>query len=182
MLTECAVLVALSVILVALIHFPIFPSAPFLEYDPADIPIFIGTFLFGPMVGLIITVVTCVIQGITVSSSSGIIGIMMHLFATGSFVLVAGYIYKMNHTRKGAVIALIAGTITMTVAMVIWNLIFTPIFMGTPVSAVASMIVPVIIPFNLIKAGVNSLITFLVYKPISKIFKAPNASAQENNA
>ena len=42
-----AMLMAVSVVLVAFIHFPIMPAAPFLEYDPADIPIFIGTFLFG---------------------------------------------------------------------------------------------------------------------------------------
>ncbi|NLN97988.1 MAG: ECF transporter S component, partial [Eubacteriaceae bacterium] len=48
-LTEMAVLAAMSIILVATIHFPIFPAAPFLEYDPADIPIFIGTFMFGPI-------------------------------------------------------------------------------------------------------------------------------------
>ena len=47
-LTTLAMLAALAIVLVALIHFPLVPAAPFLEYDPADIPIFIGTFLFGP--------------------------------------------------------------------------------------------------------------------------------------
>ena len=70
---------ALSVILVAMIHIPVF--LPFLEYDPADIPIFITTFAFGPLVGFILTVIVAVLQGITVSASAGIIGIMMHIFA-----------------------------------------------------------------------------------------------------
>lgn len=169
-LTKMAVLAAISVILVALIHFPIFPAAPYLEYDPADIPIFIGTFMFGPILGLVLTIVAATIQGLTVSAGSGIIGIMMHIVATGSFVLVAGYIYKYKRTRMGAVIALICGTITMTIMMVIWNLIFTPIFLGTPREAVEAIIIPVIIPFNLIKAGINSLIVFFIYKPIEKIF------------
>ena len=51
-LTTLAMLAALAIVLVALIHFPLVPAAPFLEYDPADIPIFIGTFLFGPAAGL----------------------------------------------------------------------------------------------------------------------------------
>lgn len=166
-LTEMAVLAAMSIILVATIHFPIFPAAPFLEYDPADIPIFIGTFMFGPIAGLVITVVVSVIQGLTVSAQSGVIGIAMHIFATGSFVLVAGQIYKRNRTKKGAVTALIAGVFTMVLAMTVWNYIVTPIFMGVPREAVAQMLIPVIIPFNLIKAGFNAIITFILYKPLS---------------
>ena len=127
-LTRMAVLAAISILLVALIHFPIFPAAPFLEYDPADIPIFIGTFMYGPVLGLVLTLITCILQGLTVSAQSGIMGILMHLFATGSYVLVAGIIYQRMHDRKGAIIALIAGSITMTISMVIWNIIFTPIF------------------------------------------------------
>lgn len=167
-LTQLGVLSALSVLLVYLIHFPIFPAAPFLEYDPADIPILIGTFLFGPGGGLVITAVACILQGITVSSASGIIGILMHFVATGSFVITAGLIYGRVHTKKGAVIALICGSLMMTVMMCLWNLIMTPIFMGTPREAVVAMLVPVIIPFNLIKAGVNSVITFFVYKSVSR--------------
>lgn len=169
-LVQIAVLAAMSVLLVYFIHFPIFPAAPFLEYDPADIPIFSGTFLFGPLGGLIITAVACILQGLTVSSSSGIIGIMMHFFATGSFVVVAGLIYGRMHTRKGAVIALVCGVLTMTVVMVLWNVIMTPIFMGTPREAVMAMIIPVIIPFNLIKGSVNGLVTFVVYKSVSRAF------------
>ena len=56
-LTTLAMLAALAIVLVALIHFPLVPAAPFLEYDPADIPIFIGTFLFGPAAGLALTAV-----------------------------------------------------------------------------------------------------------------------------
>ena len=166
-ITTMAMLVAVSVILVSIIHFPIFPAAAFLEYDPADIPIFIGTFIFGPAAGLAITVAASVVQGLTVSAASGIIGILMHIAATGSFVIVAGNIYKRKHTFKGAILSLVCGVLTMTVVMCIWNYVMTPIFMGAPREVVAAMLVPVIIPFNLIKAGVNSLITMLVYKRLS---------------
>ena len=168
-LTTMAMLVAVSVILLYAVHFPIFPAASFLEYDPADIPILIGAFLFGPTAGLAITVIASIIQGITVSAASGPIGIIMHIISTGSMVLVAGSIYKKMHTRRGAAIALAAGVVTMTVAMAICNLIFTPIFMGSPIEAVLQMLVPIIIPFNLVKLGVNSIITFVVYKSISRL-------------
>lgn len=60
-LATMAMLVAISIVLVYLIHFPIFPGAAFLEYDPADIPILIGAFAYGPVAGVLLTVVTAVI-------------------------------------------------------------------------------------------------------------------------
>lgn len=108
-LTTLAMLAALAIVLVALIHFPLVPAAPFLEYDPADIPIFIGTFLFGPAAGLALTAVVCVIQGVTVSAASGPIGIIMHFLATGTFVLLAGNLYRAHRTRKAALLGLARG-------------------------------------------------------------------------
>ena len=176
-LVTMAMLAALSIVLVYVIHFPIFPAASFLEYDPADIPILIGTFAYGPLAGVLLTVVVSVIQGMTVSSGSGLMGIAMHIFATSILVLVAGNIYRVKHTKKGAVLALICGVLAMTAGMVVFNFI-TPYFI-TPdladTAAVAAnrefvktLLVPVIVPFNLIKAGVNSVVTFLVYKTVSR--------------
>ena len=105
-LVTMAMVAALSIVLVYVIHFPIFPAASFLEYDPADIPILIGTFAYGPLAGVLLTVVVSVIQGMTVSSGSGLMGIAMHIFATSILVLVAGNIYRVKHTKKGAVLAL----------------------------------------------------------------------------
>ena len=165
-LAKMGMLVAISIVLVAIIHFPIFPAGAFMEYDPADIPILIGTFAFGPVAGIILTVVTSVIQGVTVSAGSGVYGIIMHIIATGVLVIVAGTIYKFNKTRKGAVIALIAGILAMTAAMMGANMIITPIFMGVPRSVVWDLM-PFIAAFNLVKAGVNGFVTFLLYKRVS---------------
>lgn len=167
-LAVMAMLVALSIVLVYFIHFPIFPSAAFLEYDPADIPILIGAFAYGPVAGLLITVIAAVIQGLTVSSASGLYGVIMHIIATGVLVLVAGGIYRLIHTKVGAVIALICGTVCMGLVMMAANHFITPAFMGAPVEVVDAMLLPVILPFNLLKAGINSLVTFLIYKTISR--------------
>ncbi len=165
------VLAAMSVILIFMIHFPIIPAASFLEYEPGDIPLYLIGFLFGPLSGLIVTIIVCILQGITVSGASGIIGILMHIFATGSFVLVAGLIYKVKKNRTWMVIGLFAGVVVMTVTMCLWNLIFTPIFMNVPREAVVQMLIPAIIPFNLIKAGVNSVVTLLLFETVMRIFK-----------
>lgn len=164
-ITKMAMLAAISVVLVLLIRIP-YPPAPFLVYDPADIPIFIGAFAFGPLAGLVLTFIVSFIQAF-VLGGDGLIGFFMHSVATGSFVLLAGWIYKRNKTRKTAVIALICGTILMTVSMLFWNLLVTPYFLGVPREAVIAMLGTVILPFNLLKAGVNSVVTFLTYKSIA---------------
>ena len=160
-------LAACSVALMMLVRVP-FPPAPFLEYDPADIPILIGTFLFGPWWGFLLTAVVSVIHGLTVSSGSGIVGIIMHLAATGCFALAAGSIYRLHKNRGAAYLALAAGVLLQTAVMAGMNLWLTPIFMQTPRDAVLQMMLPIILPFNLLKAGVNALVTALVYKRISR--------------
>ncbi len=170
-LVSMAMLAAISIVLVAAVHFPLIPAAAFLEYDPADIPILICAFAYGPIAGLLLTVVVAVIQGFTVSAQSGIIGVVMHIFATGCCVLVTGNFYKRNKTKKTAVIALIFGAITQTLAMVVMNMIFTPLFMGAPLETVMAMMLPAIVPFNILKAGINGAITFFLYKSISHLMK-----------
>ena len=165
-LAKRAMLVAMSIVLVALVHFPIFPAVAFLEYDPADIPILIGTFAFGPLAGFILTVVTSVIQGVTVSAASGAYGILMHIIATSALVIVAGVIYRRNKTKKSALIGVLCGIAAMAIVMIGANLVITPIFMGVPRSVVWQLM-PFIVAFNVIKAGINGLVTFLVYKRIS---------------
>lgn len=170
-MVSMAMLGAISIVLVSAVHFPLIPAAAFLEYDPADIPILIGAFAYGPTAGFLLTVIVSFIQGMTVSAHSGFIGIIMHIFATGACVLVAGNIYKRHKTRKTAVAALIAGAIVQTAAMVVMNMIFTPLFMGAPLEVVMSMMIPAIIPFNALKAGINCAITFFLYKSISHLLK-----------
>ncbi|NCB42828.1 MAG: ECF transporter S component [Clostridia bacterium] len=178
-LAKLGVLAGISVVLVALIHFPIVAAAPFLEYDPADIPILIGTFALGPAAGLLLTVVASTIQGLTVSAASGGYGILMHIIATGTYVIVAGNIYRINKTRKMAAVALVSGSIAMTLIMIPANLIITPIFMTVDKDVVVSLLIPAIIPFNIIKAGINSTITFLLYKRISGYLHKPAAISKK---
>jgi len=170
-LVKLGMLAALSILLVLLIHFPIFPAAAYLEYDMADVPILIGTFLFGPWWGLLLTAVVSLLQWLLVSPASGWVGALMHFFATGSCVLVAGLIYRKKHSRLGAVIALVCGVIVQVLMMIPLNLIFTVHFNGAPHDVVVAMLPTIIVPFNLIKAGVNAFITFLLYKVAGKLLR-----------
>mgnify|MGYP003377469453 CR=1 FL=1 len=165
-LAKMAMLVAISIVLVMIVHFPLFPAVAFLEYDPADVPILIGTFAFGPVAGIILTAVTSLIQGFTVSVQSGAYGIIMHIIATTVLVTVAGVIYRKHKTKKTAVIGLIAGTLAMAVVMFFANMVITPKFTGMPLEAIMKLM-PFILLFNIAKAGINSAVTFILYKRIS---------------
>ena len=86
----------------------------------------------------------------------------------GSFAIVAGLIYKVKKTRKGAAIAILIGILVMVAVMCIANIIITPIYTGMPRKAVMALIPTAILPFNLIKTGINGVVTFILYKKISK--------------
>ncbi|MTI61149.1 MAG: ECF transporter S component [Firmicutes bacterium] len=167
-IANVGVLTALSLILMLLIKIP-YPPMPFLLYDPGDIPILIIGFLFGPVAALISTLINSIIMAAFVGD--GIYGALMHFLSTGALVGVAAYIYHKSHNKKGAVKGLIAGTLSMVAIMVPANLVITPIFMGVDYKQVLSMILPFILPFNLIKALTNSMITFLVYKRIADFLR-----------
>jgi len=170
-LCTMALLIALSIVLFTIFRFPPFPvAANHLEYDMADVPILIGSFMFGPVAGLMLTLFASVIQGLTVSAQSGPVGILMHIIATGAFAVSAGTIYKYKKTYIGAIIALVCGTLAMAAVMVPANLIITVRFYNVPYDVVKGMLLPVIIPFNLLKAGMNSVIVFILYKPVKLLF------------
>lgn len=165
-----AVLTALAVTLACTVHIPYF-AAPFLEYSPTDVPILIASFMYGPLWGFVIAVIVALIQGFTVSASSGLIGIAMNLLSMTVFVLSAGLIYKFKHNLKGALIGLLTAFVCGVVTMVLWNILFTPIFMGVERSVVLTMIPTVILPFNILKYAGNAALTFVLYKATGKLFK-----------
>lgn len=177
-----AMLSAIAVILAISFHVPIIPAAAYLEYDMADIPILFITLSLGIPYGLISTIVVSVLQGVA-ASASGIIGIIMHIFATSILVIVSGLIYKHFNSIIGLIVTLIVGVIAWVVGMVIFNIIFTPIFLGTPRQAVIEMIVPITIPFNVIKAGANSVAGAILYLSLSPILSRfiPSARLIKNN-
>ncbi len=141
------------------------PVVLFLKYDPKDVIITIGGFLFGPLTAFLVSVVVSLVEMVSVSDT-GIIGCIMNILSTCAFACTAAYIYKKKHTLSGAVIGLAAGCVLMAIVMLLWNYLFTPIYLGYPREAVAEMLLPVFLPFNLLKGGLNMAITLLIYKPI----------------
>ena len=139
--------------------------AGFLSYEPKDAVILIASFIFGPLTGVFISVLVSFIEMITISTT-GPYGFLMNVVSTCAFVVPAAWMYKKDHSQKGALIGLGLGVVVMVVAMLAWNYVITPFYMGVPRETVAGMLATVFLPFNLVKGGINASLTLLLYKPV----------------
>ena len=168
-LTLMAMFAALAYIVMLVGRFPI-SSVDFLKYDPKDVILVICGFILGPMPALLVTFVVSAIEMLTVSST-GIIGLIMNVLSSAGFACTAAFVYKKRHSLRGAAVGLVLGALVMTALMLLWNYFITPYYMGMPREAVAAMLVPVFLPFNLIKSALNAAIAMLIYKPVSRALR-----------
>ena len=162
-ITSISILVALSIVAGYFIHFPILPQAPFLLYDPGSVFLLIGSFKLGPKIGVLMSLITAILFAF-VSGQGGPYGALMNFLATGTLVYVSSQIYHLYHTKKGAILGIILGTFAMTLIMVPANLIVTPFYLGVNREIVVNMLIPAIIPFNLLKGIISGVLTFILYK------------------
>lgn len=181
-MTRTAVLAGAAVILM-LMDFPIVFMPGFLKMDLSEIPAIIGAFSMGPLAGLWVMLLKNLLH-LTNSQTAGI-GELANFLVGSAFVLTAGFIYRRYKSRQGAIIALTSGTIAMTLAAAALNYwVLIPLYQAVlhfPGEAVVKMghavnpliinlksfILFAIIPFNLLKGLLVSLITILIYKKLS---------------
>jgi len=149
------------------VDFPIPPFPSFLKYDPSDVPALIATFALGPSAGISVEVIKAVlIQLLRSGMVGGPFGIFMNLLAGVTLVGVAGVYYLVDHTRAGAIKALVLGVASMTGIMILANVTLTPIFFGMPRGQVVALVLPALLPFNVLKGMLTSLVTYFVYKRV----------------
>ena len=137
----------------------------FLSFDLKDVVIVIGGFMMGPLTAAVITVIVSLVEMLTISST-GPICLVMNVLASCAFACTASIIYKRDRSMKGAVMGLIAGVLLMTGLMLLWNWLITPLYMKVPRETVVAMLLPVFLPFNLVKGGMNAALAMLLYKPV----------------
>ena len=152
----------------------IFASAPHLRLNFSDLPALIGGFAFGPLVGVIITTVKILLFMLTGTSTALGIGDLANFLLGLGFVLPATFIYRRKKTFKNAIIALVVGSVSMIVTTCLTNYFITlPFFSSGQLSGSEriTLILTIYLPFNVIKAVATSVLTALVYKPISKVLR-----------
>lgn len=161
-LTTIGMLCALAYVAVVVGRIPL---VLFLKYDPKDVVIVIGGLLFGPLVSFAVTVIVSVVQMFTISTT-GIWGCIMNIISSCAFACTAAFIYKKKHNLSGAMLGLFGGWGCQVMVMMLWNYLIAPIYMGYPREAIVQLLLPAFLPFNLIKGGLNTAITMLLYKPV----------------
>jgi riboflavin transporter FmnP len=161
----CGLFVALAFV-TSFIEIPIFPLAPYLKYDPSGIVCLIAGLCFGPLTGVVVSVLPWVIRLFLNPW-----GAVMGMLCTVAFVLPASLIYKRMHTFKGAVLGLCVSVVVMLAAAIAGNVVITPLYSGMDTASVVALIVPVLIPFNLLKIAINCAGTLALYKPVSKMIE-----------
>lgn len=174
-LTTAAVLAALSIVLMITVRFSIFPSAPFYEMEFSDLPILICSAVLGPFYAIVSLFVVCLIQTLTVSASSGIIGFLMHFLSSGLMILTMYFLKKHIKGIKGIVISAVLGVVVVVLVMIPMNMWLTSEFMNLAVSDFLKGFLGVCVAFNAIKAGSNIVLYNLVSPKILKEYsKAVN--------
>lgn len=173
-------------------EFPIpFLAPAFYQLDFSEIPVLIGSFAMGPLAGVIIEMIKILVHLVTKGTITAGVGDLANFIFGCAFVVPAGLIYRFHHTksRRHAVEGMAAGTVLTTMAACLINAyILLPVYgkvFGMPVEAFIEMgtavnpsvnsllgfVAMIIVPFNLFKYTLTSVIVFFIYKRIRVILK-----------
>ncbi len=209
--TTRIVMIALFGALAGVLHilkFPLpFAFPGFLEFDFSDIPLFIGTFALGPLSGCLIVVVKLLIKLVSVGTANAFVGELANLLIGFGFVIPAGLIYRRLRTMKGAILALAVGSLSsIAVAILANRFLLIPFYVNimfggswepllgmmrglfpnvTENSFYAVYLWVSVLPFNALRCLIASLVSFFVYKHISRLIARLNrklAPAEEGKA
>ncbi|MEG0857133.1 MAG: ECF transporter S component [Terrisporobacter sp.] len=184
-IAKIGVLSAIAYVLMFIsIPLPIFPS--FLKIDLSDIPAIFGGMSLGPMAGLAIVIVKNLLQGLTASTTGGV-GEFANVIIGGSYVLIVCLFYRTWKNYKGVIAGGLVGIAVMTVIGCIINYyIMLPLYstvygmpmdviiqMGTVINPkvkdLFSFVVWMIAPFNIVKAGLMTVVVLPLFKKMEKM-------------
>ena len=166
------------------------PFAPsFYKIDPSELPVLICGFAFGPVAGVLTEFVKIIIKLFFKPTSTAFVGELANFCVGCSMILPATIIYHVKKKKTTALIACIVGTMTMTIFGTLFNAVYLlptfAVMYGMPLEALIGMgtalnenvtdvftfVAFCVAPLNLLKGGAVSVLTFVLYKPLSPILK-----------
>ena len=147
------------------VKIPIFPPAPYLTFDPSGIVSFVAAYVFGPSMGVLVCVITWVVRTLF---SFNPYGHIMAILATVTLIVPAVLVCRRSPDTKGLIAGMVLGSVVSVAACVLGNIVTTPLYTAVSVPDVIAMIVPILIPFNLLKAIISCIVTALVKNPVTK--------------
>lgn len=187
-MTKIAILSALAAALMWL-EFPVFFAPGFMGIDFSDVPVILAGYTISPIAGVLTGVFKIIIKLLIKPSSTAFIGELSNLFLTVIYVLTATIYYKRHRHFKGAIISLILSTIVVSIAGLLSNaFVIYPLYafaLKMDINSIVNMTSKInglvnnywtmmffmVVPFNLLKYSLVSLVTLLLYKHVSPILK-----------
>ena len=191
--TKNLVLIAMFSALAVVLHifdFAIpFIAPDFYKIDLSEIPVLIGSFIMGPVAGVIIEAIKIVLKLLIKGTSTAYVGDLANFVIGCCLVVPASWIYQKNKTKKGAFIGMAVGTLIMAAAGAVINYaILIPFYVkafGMPLDVIIGMgakinplisnkwtfVLICVVPFNIVKGVIDGLITAIIYKRISTFIK-----------
>ena len=172
-----------------LLDFPLPFAPPFYKLDFSELPILVGTFAFGPAAGVMMEFIKILLKLFVKGTSTAFVGDLANFVIGCSFILPASVIYAFRKNKKTAIVACVTGTLIMTVFGTAFNAVYLlPAFsklygmplesildMGSDINPlvsegnIVSFVAACVAPLNLIKGVSVSVITLLIYKPLSPL-------------
>lgn len=178
--------------------FPL-PFAPdFYKVDLSELPVMVGTFALGPVAGVMMEFCKILLKLVFKGTSTAFVGDLANFVVGCSLILPASLVYEFGKTKKGAVLGMAAGTVCMTVFGTLFNAVYllptfaklygvpldTLIGMGNAINpainSVTTFVCFAVAPLNILKAGVVSVVTLLIYKPLSPVIKSGRQAAADS--
>lgn len=190
---KLVIMAMLSAIAVVLMYFDFplgFIAPAFYKMDFSEVPVLIGSFLLGPCAGVIIEAVKVLLHMCLKGTTTAFVGDFANFILGCAYVVPASVIYHMHKTKKTAMIALVVGSLTLIVSGTLLNAFYllpkyselygmpieSFISMGNAINSsindIFSFVALVVAPFNLIKSVVDGIVTWILYKYLSRHLKA----------
>ena len=178
---------AIAAILMYL-EIPLFFAPSFYQLDLSEVPVLICAFYLGPVSGVVCELLKILLKLLIKGTSTAFVGDFANFFVGCALVLPASIIYHAKKSRKSAIWGMVAGSAVMTVFGSFFNAVyllpkFSQLFgmpldaivaMGTQVNKgitnVATLVLFAVVPFNILKGIVVSVLTLLLYKRVEKVF------------
>lgn len=164
-LVTMALMAAIGALL-AFVQIPLIPGVTFLTYDPSFVPAMICGFAFGPGAGVAVGCIGVVIYGLIMGDW---VGALMNVIMAVCYILPAALIYRKFHTFKGAIAGFAVSCATMLIGAIIANLTVGVWFWYGSADVIMPLLLPAVVPFNLAKAILNSVLIMVIYKAVSNL-------------
>ncbi len=196
--TYTAVFAAMAGVLMTF-EIPLFFAPSFYKLDFSELPVLICTFYLGPVAGVAAELVKIIVKLLLKGTTTAFVGELANFITSCAFILPASIIYHARPGKKSAILGMAAGTLVLTVFGSLFNAVYLiPKFAemyGMPLDAIVSMgneingavnslatlVLFAVVPFNLLKGVVVSLITYLLYKRISPLLHRGDEKKQKRS-